>query len=109
MVHRQSSILSFQNLSIGDCTSMADSQYSHYNPSINEPFVSDDADPEEKEMHRFLDLAGVYQINIKQQLEEEKKTALSASPDLHRLRMSPKVSPSFIERRKRLFSNKIST
>lgn len=60
LVLRQNSILSFQNLSIGDCTSVGDSQFSHYNPSINEPFVSEDADPEEKEMHRFLDLAGVF-------------------------------------------------
>ena len=65
-VQRQSSILSFQNLSVGDCTSINDSQYSHYNPSINEPFVSEDADPDEKEMHQFLDLAGVFQVNIKQ-------------------------------------------
>ena len=40
--------------------SVCDSHFSHYNPSINEPFVSDDADPEEKEMHAFLDLAGIY-------------------------------------------------
>lgn len=84
-VQRQSSILSFQNLSVGDCTSVNDSQFSHYNPSINEPFVSEDADPDEKEMHRFLDLAGVFQVNIKQQLEEEKKSTYSASPSLQRL------------------------
>jgi len=51
LVVRQSSIASFQNLSIGDCTSVCDSQFSHYNPSINEPFVSTDADSDEKEMH----------------------------------------------------------
>ncbi len=62
---RQSSILSFQNLSIGDCNSVCDSQFSHYNPAINEPFVSEDASPDEVEMHAFLDAAGVFQVNIK--------------------------------------------
>ena len=61
--------MSFQ-LSIGDCTSIGESQ-SHYNPCINEPFISEDADSDEKEMHRFLDMAGVKQVNIKSQLEYE--------------------------------------
>lgn len=64
-VHRQNSIISYQNLSVGDCTSVTDSQFSHYNPSVNEPYVSDDADPAEKEMHRFLDSCGIFQINVK--------------------------------------------
>ena len=51
--------------------SVCDSQFSHYNPSINEPFVSENADPEEKEMHAFLDNAGIFQVNIKAQLAEE--------------------------------------
>ena len=50
------------------------------NPSINEPVVSEDADPAERAIHAFLDLAGIYQVNIKQQLEEEKKSTYSASP-----------------------------
>lgn len=62
-IQRQSSILSFQNLSIGE--SICDSQYSHYTPAINQPFVSEDASPEEREMHAFLDDAGVFQVNIK--------------------------------------------
>ena len=111
MLMRKSSILSYQNLSIGDCTSVNDSQYSLYNPSINEPFVSDDADPEEKAMHSFLDCCGVFQVNVKMQLEEEKKSVCSASPSLKQ-RLSlvrSKNSPSFIERRRRLLSNKDST
>ena len=108
---RQSSILSFQNLSIGDTTSMCASEYSHYNPSINEPFVSDNADPQERAMHEFLDLAGVFQINIKAQLQEEKKSAYSASPSIKKLSMTRnKPSPSFMERRRqRLLSTKDST
>ena len=62
---RQSSVLSFQNLSIDGSMSVCDSQYSHYNPSINEPVISVDADPEEREIHAFLDSAGIYQVNIK--------------------------------------------
>jgi hypothetical protein len=81
-VLRQSSILSFTNLSIGDCTSVNDSQFSHYNPSINEPFVSENADPEEKAMHAFLDSCGIFQVNVKQQMEGEKKSTCSASPVL---------------------------
>lgn len=57
---RQSSIASFHNLSIGDCNSVCDSQYSHYNPSINEPMVSTDADSDEKEIHAFLNVAGIF-------------------------------------------------
>ena len=63
---RQASILSFQNLSIDDCGSVCDSQYSHFNPSINEPFVSEDATHEEKSIHAFLDAAGIFQVNVKQ-------------------------------------------
>ena len=59
-MQRQSSILSFQNLSIGDCTSVCDSQYSHLTPSINEPYVSEDATAEEKAMHSFLDNLGIF-------------------------------------------------
>ena len=70
-LQRQSSIASFQNLSIDGSMSVCDSQFSHYNPSINEPFVSANADPEEKEMHAFLDNAGIFQVNIKAQLAEE--------------------------------------
>lgn len=108
---RQSSILSFQNLSIGDCNSVCDSQFSHYNPAINEPFVSEDASPEEVAMHAFLDAAGVFQVNIKHQLEEERKSVCSASPSLQRLSQwrTKKSSPSFIEKRRRLLSMRDST
>ena len=78
--------------------SVNDSQFSHYNPSINEPFVSDNADPEEKEMHAFLDSCGVFQVNIKQQLEIEKKSAYSASQS-RRSFFQTRKSPSFLERR----------
>ena len=55
-IKRRNSMLSFKNLSINDCTSICgDSTYSHYNPSINEPYVSDEATPEERAMHAFLD------------------------------------------------------
>ena len=75
-VAQQSSTASFLNLSINDCESAVGSQYSQYNPSINEPLVEDDATPDEKQMHTFLDMCGVFQINIKQQLEIEKKQKL---------------------------------
>ena len=45
--------------------SLCDSEYSQYNPSINEPFISVDAMSDEKEMHSFLDAVGVFQVNIK--------------------------------------------
>lgn len=91
--------------------SVCDSTYSHYNPSINEPFVSADADPEEKAMHSFLDCCGVFQVNVNMQMEEEKKSACSVSPSLkQRLSfMRSKNCPSFMERRRRLLSNKDST
>lgn len=40
--------------------SVNESQMSHYNPSINEPYVPEDAGPIEKEMHSFLDRAGIF-------------------------------------------------
>ena len=85
---------------------------SHYQPSINEPFIMDDASPEEKAMHAFLDQVGVYQVNVKQQFDTEKKSACSASPSLKQ-RLSfikTKQSPSFMERRqRRLLSKNEST
>lgn len=53
--------------------SINDSQHSHYNPSVNEPFVSEDANPIEKAMHSFLDGMGIFQVNTSQQLNFEKK------------------------------------
>jgi len=106
-LQRQLSSLSFQNLSIDGSMSVCDSQYSHYNPSINEPFVSDDADPQEKQMHTFLDACGIFQVNMKVQLAEEQKASYSASPSLKLNQMRVKPSPSFIERRRqRLLSLK---
>mmetsp|Transcript_16919 Transcript_16919/g.21412 ORF Transcript_16919/g.21412 Transcript_16919/m.21412 type:complete len:86 (-) Transcript_16919:1975-2232(-) len=78
--------------------SVNESQFSHYIPSINEPFVSEDADPIEKEMHAFLDSCGVFQVNIKQQLEIEKKSTYSASAS-RRSFFQNRKSPSFFERR----------
>ena len=96
---RQSSFLSYQNLSIDGRMSLCDSEFSQYNPSINEPFISDDADPDEKEMHAFLDAAGVFQINIKAQMAEEQKSACYSSP-LNKLnQLRTKQSPSFMMRR----------
>ena len=42
-LQRQSSFLSYQNLSIDGRMSLCDSEYSQYNPSINEPVISVDA------------------------------------------------------------------
>ena len=98
-IQRQNSIASsFQNLSLNDGLSINDSQYSIYNPSINEPFVPDDADPLEKEMHAFLDQCGIFQINIKQQLDQEKKSTHTASSS-RRSFFQTRKSPSFFERR----------
>ena len=108
---RQESFLSFQALSIGDCNSVCDSQFSHYNPAINEPFVSEDASPDEVAMHAFLDTVGVFQVNIKHQLEEERKSLYSASPSLQKLSLGrfKRSSPSFMEKRTRMFSMRDST
>lgn len=52
-------------------------------------------------MHAFLDGAGIYQINIKDQMKEEQKSVYSASPSLKISHMrAKKPSPSFIERRR---------
>ena len=60
-------------------------------------------------MHEFLDNAGIFQVNIKAQLDEEKKSTYSASPILLRLSQGrSKKSPSLIERRRKMFSSKSS-
>lgn len=89
---------------------MCASEYSHYNPSINEPFVSDNADPAERAMHEFLDMAGIFQINMKAQLQEEKKLAYSSSPSIKKQMTRNKPSPGLLERRnQRILSAKDST
>ena len=60
---RKSSFASFQNLSVGADTSVNDSEYSHYNPVVNEPVIYDNTDPSEKAMHAFLDSFGISQVN----------------------------------------------
>ena len=98
-VQRQNSMASsFQNLSLNDAMSVNDSQHSHYNPSINEPFISADADLLEKEMHAFLDHCGIFQVNLRQQLESEKRSTHTAS-SVRRSMFQTRKSPSFLERR----------
>lgn len=109
---RQSSMLSsFQNISLFDCNSVDDSQLSHYQPSINEPYVDHDASPEVKAMHAFLDCTGIFQVNVRQQLDSEKKQTYTASGALkQRLSLTKtKLSPGILERRARLFSKNEST
>ena len=102
---RQLSIASFQNLSLNDCNSICDSQFSHYNPSVNEIFIPEEADEDERAIHEFLTMAGVKSINVKQQLEQE-KSSYSANSSAKRLSFmaNKKQSPSFLLRRMRLDS-----
>lgn len=97
---RQSSIASFQNLSIGDFQSACESQASHYCPSVNEHVIPVDATEEEREMHQFLDSTGIFSVNVKDQLKSEKKEACApSSTRLSLLRGTKKSSPSLLERR----------
>ena len=84
--------------------SVCDSQYSHFNPSINEPVLSMDADPEEREMHAFLDCAGIFQVNVKAQLAQEQKAY--SSPSVVNKQLICKKSPSFLQRRLERLSTK---
>jgi len=69
---RQTSLASFQNLSIShDAISDRASQLSSYEPVINKPYVDEDASAEEKEIHAFLDSLDIFQINVKSQLRED--------------------------------------
>ena len=88
---------------------MCDSTFSHYNPSVYDVILSPDADEDEVAMHEFLNDLGVHQVNVKQQLEAEKRTVCSASPNLSQrfslLRM--KSPPSFMQkRRERMLSGR---
>ena len=95
----------FAGLSIGDNNSVCDSEFSRYNPSVYDYQIPVDAEDDERAMHEFLDSVGVYQINVKVQIESEKRTVFSASPNLSQtFRM--KQSPSFmLKRRERFLSN----
>ena len=67
---RRSSILSaYNDLSIqSDVFSVVDSTASVFAPSINEPCLDGNASPEEHAMHDFLNNAGIFQVNVKDQL-----------------------------------------
>lgn len=110
---RQSTVLrqsSFASLSIRDDLSETVSQYSVYNPSVNEPFVCDEADPLEKAMHAFLDSAGIFQINVKLQLQCENKSSVSVCRSERQSFFATRKSTSFFERRQRMMqSQKDST
>ena len=41
--------------------------------------MEDDATPAEKQINLFLNMSGVFQINVKQQLEIERKETLNVS------------------------------
>lgn len=41
--------------------------------------MEDDATPAEKQINLFLNMCGVFQINVKQQLEIERKETLNVS------------------------------
>lgn len=69
---RQASFASYQNVSLDNMS--INSHISACNPSINEPVVFDESDLFERDMHAFLDAAGIFQVNVKQQLECEKKS-----------------------------------
>ena len=60
-------------------------------------------------MHSFLDTLGIFQINVKQQLEDEKKTIYSASPNIHKFTAMRAKQSSFMERRMRNISKTAAT
>ena len=77
---------------------MCDTEFSHYNPSVYDAYISPDADEDELAMHEFLDSVGIYQVNVKLQIEAEKRTVCSASPNIQRFSLlnRKKQSPSFM-------------
>ena len=62
----------------------------------------------ESAMHAFLDKVGIFQINVKQQFEDEKKAMYSASPNIHKFTSMRTKQPSFMEKRARMVQNKKS-
>lgn len=79
--------------------------HSAYQPSINVPVMFDESDSFEKDLHAFLDAAGIFQINVKQQLECEKKSTTVCHSEERISFFSKRKSPSLYERRQRLFQS----
>jgi hypothetical protein len=82
---------------------VADSTASVYAMSVNEHFMADNASPEEVAIHNFLDILGVAQINVKEQINAEKTTTYTSPRVSAQFLMSKNKSssPSFMERRAR--------
>ena len=69
LARRSSMFSAYNELSIqSDVFSVVDSTASVFAPSINEPCLDDNASPEEHAMHDFLNNAGIFQVNVKDQL-----------------------------------------
>ena len=70
---RQNSLASYSNLSLSADAMSDNSGISAPGPCTNQPFIADDATEEEKAIHAFLDKCDIYQINVKNQIDAEKK------------------------------------
>ena len=70
--------------------------------------MADNASPEEVAIHNFLDQLGISQINVKEQINDEKTTTYS-SPRVSALFLMGKnkgSSPSFVARREKIRKEK---
>ena len=71
--------------------------------------IAEDAPPEEKSIHDFLDLCGIFQINVSMQMEDDQKSDLSFSPEskVFRANLASKINPkeSFLEKRSKRLAN----
>lgn len=66
---------------------------------INIPYL-EKAGKKEKRMHRFLEACGIFQINVKAQLQEDNRSSYQASPKLAQLSVAKNSgSPSLMQRR----------
>lgn len=85
---------------------MGDDVGSEYNTglSVNYVIVQDDASPEEKAIHEWLDKCGIFEVNVSMQIQDDSKSACSNSPESKKywvdLQSKNRSSPSFLQKRR---------
>lgn len=47
-------------------------------PSVNYVHIQEDASPEEKAIHDWLDLCGIFEVNVSMQIKDDSKSACSS-------------------------------
>lgn len=100
------------NLSVMSCQGeeVGSEHGSRFGLSVNQVHIPEDAPSEEKQIHNFLDMCGIFEINVKMQMQDDQKSDLSFSPDSKRYRAElvnkNNLQESFLAKRSQRLANK---